>query len=36
VRASEGIVKVWVNGVLGYTAQDGATGARAGRFLRRG
>jgi N-acyl-D-amino-acid deacylase len=35
VRVSEGIVKVWVNGVLSYTAQDGATGARAGRFLRR-
>jgi len=35
VRPSEGIEKVWVNGVLSYTAQ-GATGTRAGRFLPRG
>jgi len=35
VRPSEGIAKVWVNGVLSYTAQ-GATGHRAGRFLPRG
>jgi N-acyl-D-amino-acid deacylase len=35
VRASEGIEKVWVNGVLSYTAAGGATGARTGRFLRR-
>ena len=33
--ASEGIEKVWVNGVLSYTA-DGTTGQRAGRFARRG
>jgi N-acyl-D-amino-acid deacylase len=36
VQASEGIVKVWVNGALSYTAEEGATGVRAGRFLRRG
>jgi N-acyl-D-amino-acid deacylase len=35
-QASEGITRVWVNGVLSYVAQGGATGARAGRFLRRG
>lgn len=35
-QASEGIARVWVNGVLSYVAQGGATGARAGRFLRRG
>jgi N-acyl-D-aspartate/D-glutamate deacylase len=35
VRAAEGIVRVWVNGVLSYTAQ-GTTGRRAGRFLPRG
>jgi N-acyl-D-amino-acid deacylase len=34
VRRAEGIVGVWVNGVLTYTA-DGLTGERAGRFLRR-
>ena len=34
-RPAEGIVKVWVNGVLSYTA-EGATGKRAGRFLPRG
>ncbi|MGB7549620.1 MAG: D-aminoacylase [Terracidiphilus sp.] len=34
VRPAEGIVSVWVNGVLSYTA-DGATGDRAGRFLAR-
>lgn len=33
--ASEGIEKVWVNGVLSYTA-EGATGERAGQFVRRG
>lgn len=32
---SEGIERVWVNGVLSYTARDRATGVRAGRFLRR-
>lgn len=32
---SEGIEQVWVNGVLSYTAADRATGARAGRFVRR-
>jgi hypothetical protein len=26
---------VWVNGALSYTAEEGATGMRAGRFLRR-
>ena len=35
IRASEGILGVWVNGVLSYTSQ-GATGDRAGRFLPRG
>jgi N-acyl-D-amino-acid deacylase len=35
VQFSEGIEKVWVNGVLSYTSQGRATGARAGRFLRR-
>jgi N-acyl-D-amino-acid deacylase len=34
-RHAEGIASVWVNGVLSYTA-EGATGNRAGRFLRRG
>jgi len=35
IRPSEGIMGVWVNGVLSYTAQ-GATEDRAGRFLPRG
>ncbi len=35
VRPAEGIVGVWVNGVLSYSA-EGPTGARAGRFLPRG
>ena len=34
VRPAEGIEGVWVNGVLTYDSPD-ATGARAGRFLRR-
>jgi N-acyl-D-aspartate/D-glutamate deacylase len=34
VQAAQGIVGVWVNGALSYTA-DGATGSRAGRFLPR-
>ena len=34
-RTAEGIERVWVNGVLSYTAQ-GATQERAGRFLPRG
>lgn len=34
VRAAEGVEKVWVNGVLTYTA-EGATGDREGRFLAR-
>jgi N-acyl-D-amino-acid deacylase len=34
VQRAEGIVSVWVNGVLTYTA-DGLTGARGGRFLAR-
>lgn len=33
---SEGIERVWVNGVLSYTATGRATGQRAGRFVRRG
>lgn len=32
---SEGIEHVWVNGVLSYTAEGRATGARAGRFVTR-
>ena len=32
---SEGIEQVWVNGTLSYTAQQRATGARAGCFVRR-
>lgn len=35
VSAAKGIVAVWVNGVLSYTA-DGATGNRCGQFLPRG
>lgn len=35
VQFSEGIEQVWVNGVLSYTAAGRATGARAGRFIRR-
>ncbi|HEY3707433.1 MAG TPA: D-aminoacylase [Terracidiphilus sp.] len=34
IQRAEGIAKVWVNGVLTYTA-DGPTGQRAGRFLLR-
>lgn len=34
IRPSAGIVSVWVNGVLSYTAK-GSTGIRAGRFLPR-
>lgn len=34
IQRAEGIVSVWVNGVLTYTA-EGLTGERAGRFLRR-
>lgn len=34
VRPAEGIVSVWVNGTLSYTA-NGATGLRAGRYLSR-
>lgn len=34
-RFSEGIERVWVNGVLSYTEQGRATGRRAGRFVRR-
>ena len=33
-RAAEGIVRVWVNGVLSY-AEGGATHDRAGRFVKR-
>ena len=32
---SEGIERVWVNGVLSYTAKGRAPGARAGRFVTR-
>jgi N-acyl-D-aspartate/D-glutamate deacylase len=35
IQPARGIVAVWVNGSLSYTAQ-GATGTRAGRFLARG
>jgi N-acyl-D-amino-acid deacylase len=35
VRPAAGITRVWVNGILSYTAQ-GATAQRAGRFLARG
>jgi N-acyl-D-amino-acid deacylase len=35
IRPAEGIMGVWVNGVLSYTAQ-GATESRSGRFLSRG
>jgi N-acyl-D-amino-acid deacylase len=35
VRASKGIISVWVNGVLSYSG-EGSTGNRAGRFLPRG
>jgi N-acyl-D-amino-acid deacylase len=35
VQRAEGIVSVWVNGVLTYTA-DGLTGERGGKFLKRG
>jgi N-acyl-D-amino-acid deacylase len=35
VQAAEGIERVWVNGVLSYTAR-GTTGNRAGQFLPRG
>lgn len=35
VQFSEGIERVWVNGVLSYTAEGRGTGARAGRFVRR-
>jgi len=34
-RPAQGIEGVWVNGVLSYTA-EGVTGARSGRFVRRG
>jgi N-acyl-D-amino-acid deacylase len=37
IAPAEGIDRVWVNGVLAYRGEDKAvTGARAGRFLRRG
>ncbi|MDM0052255.1 amidohydrolase family protein [Variovorax sp. J22R115] len=32
-QLSEGIERVWVNGVLSYTAEGRETGARAGRFV---
>ena len=35
IRPAAGIIAVWVNGALSYTAK-GATGTRAGRFLPRG
>ncbi|MDR2325264.1 MAG: D-aminoacylase [Acidovorax sp.] len=35
LQFSQGIERVWVNGQLSYTAQGRATGARAGRFVRR-
>jgi N-acyl-D-amino-acid deacylase len=37
IKAADGIEAVWVNGVLSYRGQTkAATGARAGRYLRRG
>ncbi|MGB4360867.1 MAG: D-aminoacylase [Rhodoferax sp.] len=36
MQYSAGIEQVWVNGVLSYTAGQRGTGARAGRFLKRG
>ncbi len=36
IQFSAGIERVWVNGVLSYTETARATGARAGRFVRRG
>ena len=35
IRPAEGIEAVWVNGALAYDGERGATGARAGRLLRR-
>lgn len=35
IQFSAGIERVWVNGVLSYTEETRATGARAGRFVRR-
>lgn len=35
VQFSEGIERVWVNGVLSYTAEGRGMGVRAGRFVRR-
>lgn len=35
VREAEGISKVWVNGILSFTAENGSEG-RGGRFVRRG
>jgi N-acyl-D-amino-acid deacylase len=35
IQAAKGIERVWVNGVLSYTA-EGATGKRAGGFIARG
>jgi len=34
-RPSEGVERVWVNGVLSYTEVGGLTGQRAGRFVKR-
>lgn len=34
-RPSEGVERVWVNGVLSYTESGGLTGQRAGRFVSR-
>ncbi|MEG1279899.1 MAG: D-aminoacylase [Comamonas sp.] len=34
-QLSEGVVAVWVNGVLSYTEREGALPARGGRFVRR-
>ena len=36
IQFSEGIERVWVNGVLSYTSDRRGTGERAGRFVRRG
>ena len=34
-RPSEGVERVWVNGVLSYTESGGLTGQRAGSFVKR-
>lgn len=36
IQPAKGIARVWVNGILSYTAEGGATSRRGGRFLPRG